>query len=234
MTNYEQLPSNLQSILSFIEAYIANRGYAPSVREICAAVDTPSTSTIHGRLRQLEEAGMLRRDPSRPRAMVVQKSPSENKPGDNTLGDTFQGLTGQSEQPFSQADHQTLRCLPFADIPDALSGEGTKNPGAIQTWLLPQGLLKNSDYFVTVMPDDSMINRQLSAGDHLIIRRQVTADNNDIIIGLLDGEVLIRTYTKGLRQVRLQVEGDDFVVVSIDPEDLTIYGVVAGLLHSLG
>ena len=236
MTGHEPLPSHLQLMLEFIRKHILDCGYAPSVREICTAADIPSTSTAHARLRQLEDAGFLRRDPSKPRAMVILDSPLKTASGDNIPDDALKGLTGQSEQPFLPSDYLSVPFIPFADIARAFSGDDSPidHPPGDRPWMIPAGVLKDDSYFITIMPDGGMINRQVNAGDHLIVRRQKTANNNDMIIGRLNGETLIRTYTKGLRQVRLQVEGDDFVVVTIDPEELTIYGVVSAILHLTG
>ena len=234
MTDYEQLPLKLQRMLEFIENDIRKNGYAPSVREIGSALGIPSTSTVHAQLRSLEDAGFLRRDPAKPRAMVVQNSPLKTPSGDNTPEDALKGLTGQSEQPFSDAAFSRLPFIPFEQItgasfePDASSGGSP-----VIHCLIPAGVLKSGPCFVTVMPDDSMVNRQIYAGDYLIVARQNSANNNDMIIGSLDGELLIRSYTKGLRQVRLQVESNEFVISTIDPEELTIYGVVIGVFRLL-
>jgi len=234
MTNSDQLPSHLQFMLDFIRRYIHDNGYAPSVREICEAVGVPSTSTVHARLRQLEEAGALRRDPAKPRAMVVLNDSLKNDSSDNIPDGAFTPLTGQSEQPFLPPDYLSLPFIAFGHITSAFSGgESALGSDLKDSWLIPGKALKAAQYFITEMPDDSMINRQLYAGDRLIIRKQNTADNNDMIVGFLNGETLIRTYSKGLRQIRLQVEGDDFFVVTIDPEDLTIYGVIIGFIHLL-
>ena len=234
MTNYDQLPAPLQRILDFIRAYADEHGFAPSVREIGSAAGIPSTSTVHAHLRRLEEAGFLRRDPAKPRAMVIQKNRLENAPGVSRPGDALKGFTGQSERPFLGGDYLSLPFVPFTDIADVFTRDEPGPADAVDPpWLIPSGVLKEGAYFLTVMPDDSMSNRQLAAGDYLIVRQQNTANNNDMIVGRLNQETLIRIYTKGLRQIRLQVEGDNFVVVTVDPEELTIYGVVTGLLHSL-
>jgi SOS-response transcriptional repressor LexA len=81
------------------------------------------------------------------------------------------------------------------------------------------------------MPDDSMINRQLNAGDYLIIRKQDTANNGEVALVRHGLETFIRTYYKGLRQVRLQAESESHETIVTNDDELIICGVVIGFLH---
>ena len=232
MDEKNQLPENIQRLYDFIQSYIADMGYAPSVRDIGAALDIPSTSTVHARLKLLEESGHLRRDPSRPRAMVIRNSPSDTAPGKISPEGPPQGLTGHPEQPLIPAGTELLPYIPFEEVGKAFSiPEAAMGKLPYSKWSIPDEVLKGGPCFVTTMPDDSMVNRQVYEGDYLIVRRQDTAENSDMIIGSWEQQILIRSYTKGLRQVRLQVESNDFLIATIDPEELTIYGVVIGCLH---
>ena len=232
MADTEQLPSNLQAMLDFIQRYIVEHSYAPSVREIGSVLGIPSTSTVHAQLRRLEDAGALRRDPAKPRAMVLKISPLKMPSSDILPEGGLKGLTGQSEQPFFREDWINLPIIPFKQIPEACSmPDGDFSASGSESCLVPKSILKRDSCFLTIMPDDSMINRQIYADDYLVVSRQGSANNNDIIIGSLDNELLIRSYTKGLRQVRLQVESNEFVISTVDPGDLTIYGVVIGALR---
>ena len=232
MTDQERLPSSLEAMLGFIQDFIIDHGYAPSVREIGSVLGIPSTSTVHAQLRRLEDAGAIRRDPAKPRAMALQNSPLKLPPGDKLPDDDFKGLIGQSGQSLFCNDSIILPVIPFARIPEACSTQdGLFGDQDFKSCVVPKGALKSGPCFITIMPDDSMSNRQIYAGDYLIVSRQGSANNNDMIIGSLDNGLLIRSYTKGLRQVRLQVESNEFVISTVDPEDLTIYGVVVGALR---
>lgn len=227
MTNYDMLPSHLQAILLFIQQYIEDNGYAPSVREIGKARNISSSSTVHGYLKRLEESGLLRRDAAKPRAMVVQMDNLEKPSGDKLPEDSFEPFTGHSEKPFFDGN---LKKLPFV----AFDGkDGTDD----DSWLIPAARLDDGDYFLTRMPDDTMHNRQLSAGDLLIIRRQNSANNSDIILGQLGSETFVRTYSRGLRQVRLQAEHDDsqdpIEAITVNADELEILGKVVGFIHML-
>ena len=253
MTETNQLSPQLQGILDFIQEYIQRQGYAPSVREIGSAIGIASTSTVHALLKRLEEGAYLRRDPSIPRAMVVQHKPSEKPPGVNLPEASVEALTEDSEQPLIQALMQTLPFVELADIHGAFAAEngsqagpapsptperhaGTEAPAqaqaAAQHWTIPEDLLPGGAHFITRMPDDSMTNRQLSAGDFLIVRKQNTANNSDIAVVRMFDETLIRSYYKGLRQVRLQAEHNDHETMLVNDEELAVYGVVVGFVHT--
>lgn len=232
MTEPNQLPYKQQEILDFIQDFLQEHGYAPSVREIGSAVSISSTSVVHGFLRHLEEAGYLRRDPSKPRAMVVLSGMSDKASRDILLDGRGKAITEQSEKPFSQGGHNTLPFLPFDNITsiDQAKGLGEHMFHSIDggQWFFPRGTLPEGDCFVTVMPDDCMVNRQIAAGDYLLVRKQDTASSGDVIIAAVKDEIMIRTYFQGLRQVRLQAENDQLGVTQTDHQELTIIGVVIG------
>ena len=227
MTNYDMLPSHLQAILLFIQQYIEDNGYAPSVREIGKARNISSSSTVHGYLKRLEESGLLRRDGAKPRAMVVQMDSLEKPSGDKLPEDSFEPFIGHSEKPFFDESFKKLPFVPF---------NGISGPDE-DFCLVPAAGLDDGDYFLTRMPDDTMHNRQLSAGDLLIIRRQSSANNSDIILGRLGDEAFIRIYSKGLKQVRLQAEPDDtqepIEAITVNADELEILGKVVGFIHML-
>ncbi len=225
MTTFDMLPSHLQAILLFIQQYIEDKGYAPSVREIGKARNISSSSTVHGHLKRLEELGFLHRDAAKPRAMVVQTEGLNNSSGNISSEAAFGGFTGHSDKPFFSPNLKKLPLLPFD------GGDGADE----DSWLIPAAKLDDADYFLMPMPDDSMHNRQLSAGDLLIVRRQNTANNSDIILGRLHSEIFVRTYSKGLRQIRLQAEHDDsqdpVEAITVSADELEILGKVVGFVH---
>jgi repressor LexA len=234
MTDFEKLPEQLQGILDFIRAYIRENGYAPSVREIGSAMGIPSTSTVHGLLKRLEETGFLRRDPAKPRAMVVTMDASADSLGDRVPEGSFSPVTGQSEKPFLIADFHSLPFVLFDEVSDEkLSSVELAEAPLAQQWMIPGSTLEKGAYFMTAMPDDSMANSQINTGDLLIVRIQPTANNGDFILCRVDDETLVRTYYQGIRQIRLQPESGDLEALMIDQDKLAIYGVVAGVVRLL-
>ena len=228
----ERLPAHLQHILDFISKHTSEQGYAPTVREVCAAIGVASTSTVHSYLRRLEEDGYLRRDPAKPRAMVVLSGGDKTPAGDLAHEADEKGFTSQSEQPFFGRDINRLPVVPFAAINGDFAKDGPlPTDPHHQEWYIPGDVLQIGDYFVTFMPDESMTNTQIMPGDFLIVKRQNTANNGDLILGLANGESLVRTYYKGLRQVRLQPECDHLDATMIKHEDLVMVGVLAGYVH---
>ena len=259
------LSPQLQLVLDHIEVYIAEQGYAPSVREICQATGIKSTSTVHGYLRRLEEAGCIRRDTTKPRAMVilanaknaahadkVDHDADHDHDNDNTPEASQKPITGQSEQLFSaqlvsasnaysSSNSNSSRngiytpFIPFDSIPSVKAPMehflADQRLEETDPWILPQTMLGDKAAFVTTMPDDSMVNRQLASGDYLLVFLQDSANNGDIVIAVHHGQVAIRAYYKGLQQIRLQAENEQLDIQIIDPRELTILGVVGGFFR---
>jgi len=240
MSDIHQLSPQLLQILKFIQAFIHDQGYAPSVREIGKDAGISSTSTVHALLRKLENEGFLRRDPSKPRAMVVLNQRTDFSSDDRLPEVEKKPVTGHSEQPFFPDSYNKL---PVVD-------DSAKNPNdtlnfhedeelqknddtLVQSWLIPVNIVGNEPCFLMSMPDDSMINRQIYAGDLLLIHRQEIANSGDIVVGVIHNEVLIRTYFKGLRQVRLQAENDRVSVILTDHDELRIVGIIIGFVRML-
>ena len=222
----------LLRIVEFIRRYIPDQGYAPSVREIGAAAGIASTSTVHANLKRLEEIGILRRDPAKPRAMVLLTEPIKKPAGDNLPGDVSKAITGQSERPFSDDQLTRLPYYPFSTLISCFAGQSPAPPDpSVQACYLPADILDEGACFITRMPDDSMVNRQIEADDILIVRTQPDANNGDLIVGIVGHEILVRSYFKGLRQVRLQADCDGIAAIQTDHDALQIAGVVIGLLH---
>ena len=218
--------------MTYIRQFAGKNGFAPSVREIGAAVNIASTSTVHGYLKRLENAGYLWRDSAKPRAMVVIKDQGALSPGHILLEERLKPGSGHSEKPFSS---ETLRCAPFIPFQRLLDPFSSQDAAAGKdeplSWYLPPDAAESRRHIITCMPDDSMINRQIHAGDYLIVKRQDSAANSDVVVGSLQQEILIRTYFKGLRQVRLQAENDAIEPRMADQQDFMIFGVVTGCLH---
>ncbi|MDR1194003.1 MAG: hypothetical protein LBK98_07565 [Peptococcaceae bacterium] len=277
-----RLTDRQQLILTYIAEQITRQGYAPSVREIGAAASIPSISTVHGELRRLENYGYLRRDPAKPRAMVILRNEKAAKTpleavaaasGDIPLAAPPGRPTEAPDGPFFSSPATALPFVPFADLPAWIeahpltaAGEPATDqatdqrmstindppphdigaPGDIRAsgdigapakrgladgWLAPAAAFGPGSYFMTAMPDDSLINRQIQAGDLLILRRQDTAANGDLILGRLSDQVLARVYFKGLRQIRLQAENDGIQPLTAALDALRIWGRLLGFIR---
>lgn len=164
------------AILEFIRSEIEQKGYPPSVREICCAVGLKSTSSVHAHLTQLEKKGLLRRDPTKPRAMEVLDG---------------QGSRGRSV-PLVGRVTAGLPILATENIEDYL--------------VLPQSLQGRGDLFALRVQGESMIEAGIEDGDIVVLRRQETAENGEIVVAMIDDEATLKRVYYEDGHVRLQPE----------------------------
>ncbi|HLW17078.1 MAG TPA: transcriptional repressor LexA [Actinomycetota bacterium] len=202
------LTNRQRAILEFITRTHKERGYPPSVREIGEAVGLQSPSSVHAQLATLAERGYLRKDPTRPRAIVVQ------------LDET--GIPQQTS---------AVASVPL--IGQIAAGSPILATEQIEETLpLPQDLVGTGTLFALRVKGDSMINAGIFDGDTVVIRQQKTADDGTIIAALVDGEeaTVKRLSRKGGR-VRLLAENPAYE--PIEPDDVQVLGKVVAVLRSL-
>ncbi|MBQ3303181.1 MAG: transcriptional repressor LexA [Clostridia bacterium] len=168
---------NQQKILDFIKSEIEDKGYPPSVREICAAVGLRSTSTVHAHLNHLEAQGLIRRDPTKPRALEVVDGSQPRGRSVPLVGRVTAG------QPI----------LAIENIDEYLT--------------LPQSVLGQGKMFCLRVEGESMIDAGIMDGDLVVLRQQDTAENGEIVVAMNDEDeaTLKRIYYEADR-VRLQPE----------------------------
>ena len=164
------------AILEFIRSEIEQKGYPPSVREICSAVGLKSTSSVHAHLTQLEKKGLLRRDPTKPRAMEVLDGPVSRGRSVPLVGRVTAGLP----------------ILATENIEDYL--------------VLPQSLQGRGDLFALRVQGESMIEAGIEDGDIVVLRRQETAENGEIVVAMNDDEATLKRIYYEDGHVRLQPE----------------------------
>ena len=167
-----------QFILDFIKEQIAQRGYPPSVREICDAVGLKSTSTVHGHLKRLENKGLLRRDSMKPRAMELL----------NVQDDAEQFIT----VPLLGAIAAGTPILAEENYDDRLE--------------LPTFMLGKGEHFALTVRGDSMKEAGIMHGDTIVVRKQSTANNGEIVVALLQGDATVKRFYKENGHFRLQPE----------------------------
>lgn len=176
-----------QRILAFIEQEIADKGYPPSVREIGDAVGLKSTSTVHGHLRRLEARGMLRRDAMKPRAMEV------------TGGDMPSRAGGMRSVPLVGNVAAGSPILAEEYIEDQV--------------LLPESMLGDGVHFILKVHGDSMINAGIMDGDFVVVRKQSTANNGEIVVALIDGSATVKRFYRENGHFRLQPENSTMLPI---------------------
>lgn len=195
-------------ILKFIYEEVSDRGYPPTVREICNATGLASTSTVHGHLSRLEKQGFILRDPSKPRAIEVTDS-GLNKLGidGNENAIPMLGVV-TAGAPILAVEEAT----DFFPLPNYLNHE-------------------SGDLFMLTIRGNSMINAGIQDGDFVIVRRQETANNGEIVIAMTDEEeATCKRFFKEANHIRLEPENDH--LESIILPDVSILGKVISLYRT--
>ena len=168
-----------QRILDFIEQEIAQKGYPPSVREIGDAVGLKSTSTVHGHLCRLEARGLLRRDAMKPRAMEVKGTKSSVSPGTRLIPVVGNVAAGS---PILAEEY----------IEDQVA--------------LPENMLGDGTHFILKVHGDSMINCGIMDGDYVVVHKQNTANNGEIVVAIIEGSATVKRFYRENGRFRLQPE----------------------------
>lgn len=168
-----------QRILDFIEQEIAQKGYPPSVREIGDAVGLKSTSTVHGHLCRLEARGLLRRDAMKPRAMEVKGAKSTVPAGTRLIPVVGNVAAGS---PILAEEY----------IEDQVA--------------LPENMLGDGTHFILKVHGDSMINCGIMDGDYVVVHKQNTANNGEIVVAIIEGSATVKRFYRENGRFRLQPE----------------------------
>lgn len=196
-----EIKSNKQSeIYEYIKQQVALKGYPPSVREICQAVNLSSTSTVHGHLSRLEKKGLIRRDPTKPRAIeLLMESPIKKEMVD----------------------------IPI--VGKITAGEPILAQESIEDFFtLPLNFVKSTaELYMLKVSGESMIEAGIFDGDLAIIEKTSTASNGDIVVALIENEATIKRFFKEDGYIRLQPENSSMTPILV--KDCKILGKLAGL-----
>ena len=191
-----KISAKQQQILDYIKEEILEKGYPPTVREICEKVGLRSTSSVHSHLNTLEENGYIRRDPTKPRAIEI-------------MDDEF-GLT-----------RREMTNIPV--IGRVAAGEPLLAVENIKNYFsLPTEFLPNCETYILEVKGESMINVGFFEGDYLIIEKTNVAKNGDIVVALIDDSVTAKRFYKENGYIRLQPENDIMDPIIVD--NCTIVG----------
>ena len=201
----ERLTAKQQQILEVIKTAILERGYPPSVRELCMAVGLSSTSSVHAHLEALEKKGYIKKDPAKPRTIEV-------------MDDTF------------NLNRREIVNIPL--LGDVAAGEPIFAAENISNYYpMPVDMLPNSETFMLNVKGDSMINAGIFNGDKILVAKQNTAENGEIVVAMVDDSATVKRFYKEKGHFRLKPENDamDDIIV----KDLEILGKVIGLLRMM-
>ena len=213
----EGLTPRQRDILAVIRSTVEERGYPPSVREIGEAVGLTSPSSVAHQLGVLERKGLLRRDANRPRALVVA---DESAPSTETVAD----VTGTGD------------AMPAAAYVPVLGRIAAGGPilaeEAVETvFPLPREIVGEGELFLLKVVGESMIDAAICDGDWVVVRRQPTADNGEIVAALLDDEATVKTLQR--RDGHTWLLPHNPAYSPIDGDHATILGKVVSVIRRI-
>ena len=190
-----------EEILNYIKNEILERGFPPAVREICQAVGSKSTSSVHSHLESLERNGYIRRDPTKPRAIEI-------------LDESFNMIRSEMVN------------VPI--IGTVAAGQPILAEQNIEGYFpIPTEYMPNKQPFMLKVKGESMINAGIFDGDKVLVKQQATAENGDIVVALVDDSATVKTYYKENGHYRLQPENDSMDPIIVDKCELLgkVFGV---------
>lgn len=214
-----------QAILRVIRESVDERGYPPSVREIGEGVGLTSPSSVAHQLATLERLGYLRRDPHRPRALMVAEPASDQSGGSS---DRPVPPTLRSVAPVEAHAERASVDVPLVGR-IAAGGPILAEQDVEAVFPLPRDLVGSGDLFMLKVVGDSMIDAAICDGDWVVVRQQSTADNGDIVAALLDDEATVKTFKRRDGHVWLMPHNPAYAPILGD--EATIMGKVVSVLR---
>ena len=200
---YGRITKKQTEILEYIKSQILNKGYPPSVRDICTAVNLKSTSSVHAHLETLEKNGYIRRDPTKPRAIEI-------------IDDNF-NLT-----------RREVVNVPL--IGQVAAGQPLLAVENITSYFpIPAEFIPKEEVFMLNVKGESMVNAGIYDGDQIIVKQQSTASNGEIVVALVDDSATVKRFYKENGHIRLQPENDFMEPIIVN--SCEIIGKVIGLIR---
>src|SRR5918995_1374378 len=196
------LTKRQQEIFEFVKRYAGEHGYPPTVRDIGKAIGLTSSSTVHAHLANLEKLGLLRRDPTKPRALEL-------------LGDAARKIVGPAGLPLVGRVAAGAPILAeenveeYVEVPPIAGGD-------------------EGEYILRVR-GDSMIDAGILDGDFVVVQRQDTATNGEIVVALVGEEATVKRYFREDDHIRLQPENSE--MEPIRTREAVVLGRVVGVFR---
>ncbi len=203
----DMLTARQKQVLDFIRAFSQEKGYPPSVREICKAVGLSSTASVHNHLKKLQEMNFISRDSAKPRAIEI----------------------------TDESSWRNKTVVPVPLVGNVTAGQPILAVENIEeTYPIPLDLVgTDEDVFMLAVHGDSMINAGILDRDYILVRKQNYANNGDIVVALINGEdTTVKRYFKDLKNIRLQPENDAYAPI-IGGDNIQVMGKVVGLFRMM-
>lgn len=200
---YGKITEKQREILEYMKKEILNKGYPPTVRDICEAVRLKSTSSVHSHLETLEKNGYIRRDPTKPRAIEI-------------IDDNF-NLT-----------RREMVNVPM--IGRVAAGQPILAVENIESYFpIPAEFMPNAEAFMLKVKGESMINAGIYDGDNILVEKCSTAKDGDMVVALVDDSATVKTFYKEADHIRLQPENDAMEPILVP--DCQVLGKVFGVFR---
>ena len=203
---YGKITQKQSEILEYMKNEILNRGFPPSVREICEAVHLKSTSSVHSHLETLEKNGYIRRDPTKPRAIEI------------------------VDDNFNLVRRETVNVPIIGKVSAGQPLLAVENVDGY--FPIPSEYMPNNKTFMLVVQGDSMINAGIFNGDYVIVEQQQTAENGQKVVALVEDSATVKTFYKEDGHIRLQPENDTMEPIIVEQDQFfQILGKVIGVFR---
>jgi repressor LexA len=204
----KDLTKRQQEIFDFIKKYSARYGYPPTVRDIGKAVGLASSSTVHAHLANLEKVGLLRRDPSKPRAIeLLDRAADAVKSVVSPAGLPLVGSVAAGQPILAEENIED-----YVQVPEIAGGDEGE--------------------FVLKVRGESMKNAGILPGDFVVVRPQETAGDGEIVVALVGEEATVKTFYRESDHVRLQPENE--TMEPIRSREVRVLGRVVGVFRKVG
>ena len=204
-----------RAILDYIEKQAKINGYPPSVREIGKSVGLKSTATVHGYLAKLEEKGYIKKESQKGRTLKLLKGSSGKAPVDASKD--FYSNKEMVEVPVIGKITAGAPILAVENITD--------------TFPIPIDFVGNCESFMLTVRGESMIEAGILDGDYILVKKQNTANNGEIVVALIDDEATVKTFYKEKDHIRLQPENSTMDPIIVP--DCKILGKVGGVFRKM-
>ena len=211
-----------RKILNYMREEIRKKGYPPTVREICSALNIKSTSTAHKDISNLVKAGYIKKDPSKPRALMLVDMERETEPS----GQISYG-TGSDDG----VSHTEVIDIPV--VGRIAAGTPILAEQNIEdSFPVPARFVGTNPNFMLTVRGESMIEAGIMDGDYILVEQQNTARNGDIVVAMVDGfesEAMVKTFYREGDHIRLQPENSTMSPIIVN--DVKILGKVRGVFR---
>ncbi len=210
----EKVTKRQQAVLNCIEDCIREKGYGPTVREVCAALGLSSPSTVHVHLNALENKGLIKRDPLKSRSIVLTYPLDEEEPPEEVSAPVFSKIINV---PLVGDVAAGAPILAEENVRDTIS--------------LPVDIVGDSASFMLSVHGESMIEAGINDGDYVVVKSQPVANNGDIVVAMIDDGATVKRFYKEQNYIRLQPENSS--MEPIITTDCTIAGKVVAVFRRI-